>query len=58
MLAGVAAVAAGVTPAFRAMHAPDLIVRGPGVRAVSALSAYHRALAGTPGDTVDLRLAR
>ena len=51
VLAAVAAVSAGVAPGFRAMHAPDLIIRGPGVRAVSALSTYHRALSGTPGDT-------
>jgi len=60
VLAGAAAVAAGVTPGFRAMHATDVIVPGPGVRAVAALSTYHRALAGTPGDTVvyDLRSGR
>ena len=51
VLVGVAAVAAGVTPGFLSMRAPDLVVRGPGVRAVKALSAYHGALAGTPGDT-------
>jgi hypothetical protein len=60
VLAGVAAVAAGVTPAFRAMHRPDLIARGPGVAATASLSAWHRALAGTAGDTAvyDLRGAR
>lgn len=57
VLAAAVAVAAAVTPGFRAMHAPDRIVRGPGVRAVTPLSTYHRALAGTPGDTdvYDLR---
>jgi len=60
VLVGVVAVAAGVTPAFRAMHTPDLIARGPGVGAVTSLSAWHRALAGTPGDTpvYELRGAR
>jgi hypothetical protein len=60
VLAGAVAVAIGVAPAFRAMHAPDTIVRGPGVTAVSMLSAYHEKLVGGPGDTTvyDLRGAK
>ncbi len=38
-------------PAFTRMRRTDLIVPGPGVSRVTALSAYSRALAGTPGDT-------
>ncbi len=38
-------------PAFTRMRRPDLIVPGPGVSRVTALSAYLPALTGTPGDT-------
>jgi predicted deacylase len=48
---GAVAVAAAVTPGFRGMHRPDAVVPGPGVTSVSWLSACHRPLAGTAGDT-------
>ncbi len=38
-------------PAFTRMRRPDLVVPGPGVSRVAALSAYHPPLRGTPGDT-------
>jgi hypothetical protein len=57
VLAGAIATAGAVAPEFSAMHGHDTIVRGPGVSSASSLSAYHRSLAGTPGDTAvyDLR---
>jgi predicted deacylase len=57
VLAGAVLAAIAVVPGFLAMHARDTIVRGPGVTSVSSLSAYHQALADTPGDTAiyDLR---
>jgi len=57
VLAGAIVAAIAVVPGFRAMHGPDTIVRGPGVTSLSSLSAYHKALAGSPGDTAiyDLR---
>jgi len=44
-------VALVAAPAFTRMRRPDLIVPGPGVSRVTALSAYLPALTGTPGDT-------
>ncbi len=49
--AAVLAAVATVGPGFRVMHADDAVVQGPGVSRTLALSAYHRPLAGTAGDT-------
>ena len=45
------AAAAAIAPAFTRMRRPDLLLPGPGVSRVTALSAYLPALKGTPGDT-------
>jgi predicted deacylase len=46
-----AAAALATASAFTRMRRPDLIVPGPGISRVAALSAYLPALIGTPGDT-------